>query len=384
MLHSNFVTRLLTTAISLICALLAFTSCKANSANTNADAKVGAGDTIADTKAGAADIDSAKADAAANSDTEYFAVLDGRTAVYKDGIFTFENGLLSFLSFDLEKMLTVCYKPNCLHDSELCPARMPTASSVFVYGEKLYTFENEHIWTKDGKVSANSALFSSDLSGTDRRKIAELEGCLVNSGAYVKDGTAYFAASEKQFDETGGDTHYNTEYICSCDLAAGKIEKLSKIAEGCNAALRIIGCYNGRLVLEYRSGSETAELYNDIEYCYYIAESGETEAIEGSVIRAQKNELILKNGDSLEIYTPDSAEPYIITDERFVNPEWGGYAISDGRLILSAEGIAIDLESKKEYKTEVCTLIARYDSGFVVRIPGQQGYEFVSDSEFYS
>ena len=352
MLHLNKISMFLKITIAAVVILLALTSCKNESVS---------------------------------ADTEYFAELDGRSVIYKDGMYTFENGLLSFLSFDTCKTLPVCYKPNCTHDTEDCPAYMPNVSTIFVYGDSLYSFASEYEWDKnDGKATINTTLYRSDVSGANRRKYSSLEGLRVQYGAYVKDGKAYFTASEAEFDETGSTTGSTAEYLYSCDLLDGSMEELAKIAEGYNALLSISGCYDRRLVLEYREGGEDAESQAESRYSFYDPKKGDIEAIKGRVIRAQKGWLILKNGDKLEIYSTGSNEPYIITDNRYVDPEWGGYAISGNRLILSADGIAIDLETKNEYTTLICTIIARYNDGFIVRIAGQQGYKLVTDGEFYS
>ncbi len=324
-------------------------------------------------------------DEIAGEDTEYFAELDGRNVIYKDGMYTFENGLLSFLSFETCETLPVCYKPNCAHDTESCPAYMPEVSTVFAYGDRLYTFEAKYKWDKkNNTATVNTILCRSELSGASRRKFLTLEGCRVNYGAYVKDGNAYFTASELEFDGTGSSTGYTKEYLCRCDLSSREIEKLAEISEGYNALLRISGIYDGNLVLEYREGAESADSEAESGYCFYDTESGNTEAVDGKVIRAQKDRLIVKRDGALYIYSADSDEPYPITDVRYVEPEWGGYAICDGKLILSADGIALELESGREYKTPVCTLIARCGEGFAVRLPGGKGYKFIPDQEFYS
>ncbi len=317
-------------------------------------------------------------------ETEYFAVLDGINVLYKDGMFTFDNGLLSYLSFETEKIVPVCYKPNCAHDSESdCPAMIPSTSTIFVYGDTLYTFESEYGWDKkSGEATITTTLFVSSVSGTDKHRVAVIDDCSVHGGAYVKDGIAYFTASEIEFDETGSNTGCTTEYLCCCDLADGSIEKLAKMSEGYHAYLSINGCYKERLVLEYSDSSNSAEDYRCRKYSYYCPESGDFEVIDSEVIRAQKDYLILKNGDTLVIYSADSDEPYVITDKRYVDPEWGGYVISDGKLILSADGIAMELETRKEYKTLACTIMARYNGQFVVRIP-KHGYRFAADNEFY-
>ena len=333
------ISRFFVTVLAVVCALLALTSCKS----------------------------------------------EGINVMYKDGMFTFENGLLSYLSFETEKIVPVCYKPNCTHDEESgCPALISGVGTMFVCGDSLYTFEHGYSWDKKrGETVITTTLFASSVSGTDKHKVAEMEGCSVHGGAYVKEGRAYFTASEVEFDETGSSTGYTKEYLYVCELADGSVERLLELADGHNAASCIEGCFDGRLVLQQNDCSDTVSDYNNRKYNFYDPQTGDITPIDGFVIRAQKDYLILKKDDALEIYPEGTDKPYVINDQRYVSPEWGGYAVVDGRLILSADGIAMDLESEKEYKTLACTLIARYNGGFIVRTPKHE-YRFVADSEFYS
>ncbi len=348
---NGVISRCFVTVLAVVCALFALTSCKSG---------------------------------AVDGETEYFGVLSGINVIYKDGMFTFENGLLSYLSFETEKIVPVCYKPNCTHDEESgCPALISGVGTMFVCGDSLYTFELGYGWDKNrGETVITTTLFASSVSGTDKHKVAEIEGCSVHDGAYVKDGRAYFTASEVEFDESGSSTGYTKEYLYVCDLSDGSVERLLELADGHNAASDIEGCFDGRLVLQHNDCSDTAADYAKRKYSFFDPETGDITPIDGMVVRAQKDYLILKKGDTLEISPAGSDKPYVITDQRYVNPEWGGYAVADGRLILSADGIAMDLETKKEYNTFVCTLIARYNGGFMVRTPKRE-YRYVSDKEFY-
>lgn len=320
-----------------------------------------------------------------HGETEYYDVIDSRNVPYKDGMFMVVNNLLCFLDFDTMESLPVCYKPNCTHLNENeCPAvKQSPFNTFFVYCDKLYSFESHYEYSQTEKPIVSTRLYVSDVSGANRREVARLDGYLINYGIYVKDGIAYFPATKVTFDDNGIESNYYIEHFYSFNLSNDGFSEIKCVTEGYNTHLSIIGCFDNKLVLEYREGTEKQEISGEKKYLFYCFESNEFEPFSKTVMRVQKEYLIYKESDELiVIQSIYHDEPLYISDHRIVNSEWGAYSVFDGKLILSGDGIAYDMETGEVYLTQLGTIIAYHNAEYIVRTIDGKYMSFPS-TEFY-
>ena len=146
---------------------------------------------------------------AGDYETLYYAYPSSSYVYYKNGMFRYADGLavMTFLDFDTMESVPICPKPNCSHtDPSTCSA-LGIGSVRFIYDDGLWWFDRE-MYYENGEPSDRSTLYSADIDGTNRKKVAALDGLGVFSEVYVKDGKAYFQARDSGWD-SGGTTGYD-------------------------------------------------------------------------------------------------------------------------------------------------------------------------------
>lgn len=301
-----------------------------------------------------------------NDETLYYVSPRDYTA-YKNGIFLNAdgNGAVEFLDFDSMVTVPICPKPNCSHtDPDTCSA-LGISSEKFIYDDKLCWFDSEFVYGENGEITEVSTLYSADVDGTNRRKIAVLDG-LFPSGIYVKNGKAYFGARDFGC-KNGITTDYDKVYLYSYDFESQEFSEILSLKEGYNAEISIFGRYENSLAFRFSDGVENKAEPSTYHYMFYDFDSGEFTECDKVIHCAQKDWLItIEDDGTIVINRAYSGDEYRITDERFTQAEWGGYCIFDEMLMCTGDGYAYELKTGKIHTTQICTIRAYYKGKYIV------------------
>ena len=324
-----------------------------------------------------------------DDETFYYRSPDGINLAYKNGMFRSAdgNGMLTFLDFDSMVTVPICPKPNCSHtDPNTCSA-LGIHHARFIYDDKLWWFDIEDAYDKNGENSENSILYSADIDGTHRMKVAVLDEFSVSSPSiYVKNGKAYFDAKDIGWDnEHGVSSHYDKVSLYSYDFESKEFTELFAVKEGFHAEIFIIGRYENLLALRITDGIEDQSNLNPPRRdVFYDFDSGEFTECGKKVHSAQKDWLItIEDDGTIVVNRAYSDEEYRITDERFTQAFWGGYCIFDGMLLCTTDGLAYELKTGKVRTTQACNIRAYYNGKYIVNFTDSAEYVAVTKKELF-
>ncbi len=177
----------------------------------------------------------------------YYLIPDG--AYYVDGYSS--AGRMSFEDFSSLDSFPVCSKPNCSHnDPEECSAfGLSDGSDVMLccYGGSLYFVKNIRETSAKSGISSRAEIYKADSDGSERRKIAALEGYTLSS-FYVFGNKGYTVAAEEIADENGLPTMEYNYYAESFDFKTNEIKNLGQISRLYTSdTVRVIGEYGGKI-----------------------------------------------------------------------------------------------------------------------------------------
>ena len=301
---------------------------------------------------------------------------------YDNGAFYQIDGVTRFIDFDTMVSSPICPKPNCSHtDPDTCSA-LGMHYLMFVYNGALWWFTTRDEY-KDGEYRWSSDLITSDLAGTNRRKVAELKGLeIYYRSRYIRDGKLYFTAWHRGMDkEKGISNNYDKMYLYSYDFSTNTFEELWSVDEGYGAYMNIEGCFEDRLILDYAHGSDDPNVYNPSEYGSYGFD-GSFEVIERKVCSVQKDYMIfVEDDDSLYVKPAYEDKEYHITDERITKAFWKGFKVFNGYLWVEGDGYAYNLKTGKVRETTQDAVIRAYYNGRYIMWLVGNGFEYVSRTE---
>lgn len=319
---------------------------------------------------------------------------------YKNGMFNYTGSpaVMKFFDFDTMTEVPICPRPNCTHtDPNTCSA-FGISFDYFIYNDKLWWFEDGTDdlglrYDENGEFIDSSALYSANLDGTNRKKIAVLDGFEAMSTIYVKNGKAYFMAADNRWDmnwETGRFATAGYDRVCLYSYDFKKKEFTQIYPENDNGEhisfITIFGRYDNSLVLRvsekswYDAEEDVVVLPPD-KYLFYDFSTGKFTECDNNIYRAQKDWLISKEDDgTIVVNRAYSGEEYRITDERFTQAFWGGYCVFDGMLFVS-DGYAYELETGKVHTTQVCNIWAYYKGKYIVNLMNSAEYVSLTKKE---
>lgn len=324
----------------------------------------------------------------AGTDDETLYYVSPSEIAYKNGMFRVADGIgmLEFLDFDSMVTAPICPKPNCSHtDPSTCSA-LGINGVRFIYDDKLWWFDNDTVY-ENGEIHVFSPLYSADVDGTNRVKVAVLDGMYVLSpSVYVKNGKTYFEARNFGRDnKSGNSTGYDKVYLYSYDFENKEFTELFAVKEGYHAEISIIGRYENSLALRITDGIENQlDLNPPRRYMFYDFDSGEYTECGKKIHLAQKDWLISSEDDgTIIVDRAYSDEKYSITDERFTQAFWKGYRIFDGMLMCTGDGYAYELKTGKVRTTQICSLHAYYKGKYIVSFMNSNEYIELTKKELF-
>lgn len=142
--------------------------------------------------------------------------------IFPDGVLFDYDDILYTMDPESGMVAPVCNKMDCLHEppssknpDPVCYAAYPGLSMnhVFFLGK-------DHIYTILGTGQNLTALFQSDLTGENRRKILEFGYELVSQGVYTSDGVYYDIACYREYEsgEYGPRARSEEYYLIRVDM----------------------------------------------------------------------------------------------------------------------------------------------------------------------
>ena len=189
----------------------------------------------------------------------------------EDGIL-YKDQLLYYFDYENKTAIPFCAQPNCMHDTEDCPA-LNHYDAYLIVDKKLYAFEptsNKQIDEDTWHEQAN--LIMADIGGTNKKVLATFDGNLMFTGAPPRDSniyyyknSIYFVTSSLEIKE-GISTNYSIWYAYCYDIHKNTLTKLGELCSGYNSLVWVQGMIEDKLYY-YAHFSD-----KDVDYKDYINE----------------------------------------------------------------------------------------------------------------
>ena len=177
----------------------------------------------------------------------YFLLSDG--AYYVDAYSS--AGRMSFADFASLNSFPVCSKPNCLHDDPgTCSAfGLSNGADVMLcsYGGSIYFVENIREMSAKGGISSCANIYKAAADGSERRKVATLEGYTL-SGLFVSGDRGYTVAAEEISGENGLLAAEYNYFAESFDFKTNELKNLGQLSHLYTSdTVGVIGEYGGKI-----------------------------------------------------------------------------------------------------------------------------------------
>lgn len=247
------------------------------------------------------------------------------------------RSLLYYFDFETKTAIPFCAQPNCMHDTEDCPANNHY-DEYLIIDKKLYAFEQTAVKKVSDEISFDqSNIIIADIGGTNKRVLATFDGTLMFSGApprdtniYYYNDCIYFVSSSSEIRDYMS-TNYRIWYAYCYNIKNNTLTKLGELCKGYFANVRVLGMTKEKL---YFHAFYTDK---DLNYNDYINEDDFFDELQ----KLLKEEFSYLDLQTCEVYDNDLPN---------INPElriFAGYYFYNND---NGEFIALDLDNCAEIR----------------------------------
>lgn len=316
--------------------------------------------------------------------------------------FTDSIARLYFCDFSSMNTAVICPNPNCSHTNEKSCSSYGMGNHPILLGQSIYFFDVEFVLSDDG-ASENMIIYKANTDGTNRSVVHTEKGISLAwySRMVVHNNTAYFPAEEREFDEYGNSTGFETAYLCSFDLSSGKFKKITEIYHGYHGGCYIYGIYNDKIYMDVVASDIKID-YSDLDAIIKDEESEDSEDSEdsymcynipeGEFVKSDIPNFIFVNEEYF-IYCNEGTTTILdkngdIALEIDIDTTYSILTVVNGKFFLEHDGVCYDIESKKKYKlnNSGCEIISYFNGQYILRYPNESdnvaySYKAMSESE---
>lgn len=278
-----------------------------------------------------------------------------------------ENGRLylgdhniRFTDFNSMEDIVLCSKPNCLHERETSENPEPDCYAVYSGGvvSALGIYEGYLYVILDRLDVANKAVvYRSDLDGSNRIKITEMDSSTRHINAIFTGGKIYTEGIIYEMEEDGyTNTGRSRSYILCIDINERTWSVITPEKEGYSSGILLLGMYENKLYYRHNYMDQrfniddpSANIFYDHVYEYDISTGQET---------------LLEFADQLyDMKVYGSSLYYIEIEEHSGLKNIYRFHIDTGEqeLLLSS----LDIHSFKFLDNKMFYILGEYDGGYV-------------------
>ena len=300
-----------------------------------------------------------------------------------------ENDAQHFVDYNTLVDVLVCARPNCPHKSNYSHEEAECSAyglgeKPCLYGNKLYYMTNE-IKMKDSSPVLSISLSCCDIDGTNRKKIAELEGywsCGIMD--YLVGDKLYFVAAYEEFNryvefegENSGKAQYSESGIWCYNFSENKFELIYDNYNGNYNSIGLNGYWKDRLYFSCSEVDQKSVLTGG-RYVIDLASGDVTEAESEFVAVSGEYLITLENG-TLVLHKDDETQ---IVAEGFDYGSGSSLSIVNGKLFSTKNDYCFDIETGKCRKVSLPknTEVRSYIDGYYIIY----GYDFEKQKPIYA
>ena len=280
--------------------------------------------------------------------------------------------------FDFNSMANIyfCSKPNCNHTALHCTSRL-CHPYTFIIGNDLYFIEKKYEM-KDSEETFASYLYKSDISNTDTRLVAKLEGDIFND-IYLVNNTLHIVAPKPKFVD-GISTSAERWDLYQINMKNYKVKKITLNSnEGIDGYIPS-GVIGNNMIIYHRYYDEIidpADYGLESDMIDYIKDETNYKKYMAAVMEAFHEEMFSMNLDTgeqtqLDLTSPLQVYPLLVYRE--------SYYYNRERADGSHEMVSYNFDTQEEkviFNSPVKTCTAIGDNIFFT-----EGIEKISDVTF--
>ncbi|HZK34713.1 MAG TPA: hypothetical protein VFD33_05325, partial [Bacillota bacterium] len=178
-----------------------------------------------------------------------------------------DQRLLYYFDYESKTAMPFCAEPNCMHDTEECPAKNNYDAYIIV-NNNLYAIES----TSDRQLSEDisytqSNIVSTDIGGTNKRILATFDGSVSgkpprDSNIYYYKDCIYFVAEALEIKDSIN-TNYSKWNAYCYNIKRKSLKKLGELCSGYHCFVIVQGMTEDRLYFNYHFSEK------DLDYISY-------------------------------------------------------------------------------------------------------------------
>lgn len=177
---------------------------------------------------------------------------------------------ICYIDYASNQQLVLCNQPNCLHDSDTCPAWMPyicSTAGIYEINGNLYIIHYGSISTADYELFGEAAAPSIEVrnaDGTNATTLLQLPANSYFSGNFATDGNYLYGMLKEIQNSVNENTNVATKLV-KISLQDGNLETIDEMAQ---LEPSIVGASGQHLALSYYQVDSTSEDILPSSLCY--------------------------------------------------------------------------------------------------------------------
>jgi hypothetical protein len=251
----------------------------------------------------------------------------------KNGMFITDSYTsLSFLDFSTMEQAQICDDPTCKHKSGSDCTSYGKENHPFLYGDKLYYFDNTDFYETDDGYSMDTQLWQCGVNGADEKQITEFKGLTYESydRMLICGDTIYMCMDNQPYDKDLNELEPSEEFV-SYNLKSGETQNYGEIVKGYGSGSWIYGVWDGKVIFS------TSKAKNNKPYLDRVAEYAEENGISEkeavtSFVDEYDNEYWKFDISAGKVSNNDMNEPMAISEDYYY------YADDDNLMYLDSNG----------------------------------------------
>jgi hypothetical protein len=193
----------------------------------------------------------------------------------KNGMFVTDSySSLSFLDFSTMAQAQICDDPTCKHKNGSDCTSYGKENHPFLYGDKLYYFDNTDFYETDDGYSMDTQLWQCGVNGADEKQIAEFKGLTYETydRLLIYGDTIYMCMDNQQYDKDFNELEPSEELV-SYNLKSGETQNYGETVKGYSCGSWIYGAWDGKVIFS------TSKAKNNKPYLDRVSEYAEENGI---------------------------------------------------------------------------------------------------------